>query len=156
MKVTNYLLPPRVKTLFKSATSLWMSSRVSEFLVIDEKNFRHVFLEHIFHIWKWNQKKSWEKRFRLIIFLIDLKFTWPNLPCQSLQDSIFKATGAWILLSQGYIKSERPSLTIYLPMNTLFLKITNLLDSLTNLYPVLKRLDSLIRFLQRVGTCKMP
>ena len=57
MKVTRYLLSPRVKTLFEPYTSLWMSSRGSEFLVIEWKDVQTCFLEHIFHIQKLSQKK---------------------------------------------------------------------------------------------------
>src|SRR5436853_5186238 len=107
MNVTKYLLPPRVRTLFESHTSLWISSRRSDVLVIDGNDFRVVL--------PWTQISHLDEEsngdlgmsFKLIIFLIELKFTCPSLPCQVLQDSTFKASGIEILLSEGMVTLRR-------------------------------------------------
>ena len=133
MNVTKFLPPPRVRTLFDSHTSLWISSRGSDVLVMEGNDFR-VFLPwtHISHV-EDASKEDLRMRFKLIIFLIELKLTCPSLPCQISQDSMFNAIGIEILLSEEFItlRRKRPSQTKPFPMKILDLEITNLLDFLT-------------------------
>ena len=121
MNAIKYLLLSRVRTLFEPHISLWISSRGSDVLVI-EGNIFWIFLPwtQISHL-EDVSKEYLEMKFKLIIFLIELKLTCPNLPCQISQNSMFKATGIEISLSEGRItlSRKRPSQTKPFPMKVL-------------------------------------
>jgi len=134
MNVPKYLLLSRMRTLFESHTSLWISSRVSKFLVIEWKGVRtYLPWTHISQL-EDESKEDLGVRFKLIIFLMELKLTYPNLPCQMSEDSIFKATGIEILLSEWLITLswKRPSQIKLFPNKIFDLEITSLLDCFQN------------------------
>jgi len=113
MNVTKYLLPPRVRTLFKSHTSLWISSRGSEFLVIEWKGVRTCLpWTHISHL-EVVSKEDLGIRFKLIIFLIELKLTCPifharyhKTQCSKQQELKFFIRRIYYIETNRYHKTQ--------------------------------------------------
>ena len=99
-------------------------------------------------------KEDLGMRFRLIIFLIELKLTCPNFSCQISQDSMFKAKGieTFIIRRIDYIKTEKTITNNFFSMKILYFRHYKFIWFLDNPIAALRRDDSLIRFLQSEGT----
>jgi len=155
MNVTKYLLSSRVRTLFESHTSLWISSRGSEFHVIEWHGVQTCLpWTHISHF----EEKKLGIRFKLIIFLMELKFdmsqsSMPDITRLKVQSNM---NINFIIRRIDYIEIEKIITNKIFSNENTRLGDYKLIRFLDNPIVSSKKRRFAVRFLWSVGTYRTP